>query len=400
MTDFASDAPPLPFDRGSSPLDPPPQFAQWREDGPIRRVSLVDGRSHWLVTRYDDIRAVLAETRVSADRTRPGFPGIRPDEPAPPPGTFIATDPPLHSLLRRMLTRTFMVKSIERLRPAIQRITDDLLDCMARLPQPVDLIEHFALPLPSLVICELFGVPYADRDVFQRHSRTIVNMNATNEDVAAARQALGDYLIGLLDEKDRDPGDDLFSELAVKRVRTGEVSREEAAGMGTLLLVGGHETTANMIGLSTLALLREPAQSRRLLTEPESVPGAVEELLRYLTVAHFGLRRVATADFDIGGVTVRAGEGLIMPLQSANRDPDVFDLPDRLDLGRDARRHIAFGYGVHQCLGQPLARVELQIALPALLARFPGLRVTVPYERIAYRQGTTVHGVRELPVSW
>jgi cytochrome P450 len=165
-------------------------------------------------------------------------------------------------------------------------------------------------------------------------------------------------------------------------------------------LLAGHETTANMIGLSTVALLRNPEQLHRLVTEPEVVPAAVEELLRYLTIVHLGLRRVAIEDIEIAGTTIKAGEGVIVPLQSANRDATAFDAPDRLDLGRDARRHLAFGYGIHVCLGQPLARAELQIALPALFARFPKLRIAVPFEEIAFREATAVYGVSELPVTW
>jgi cytochrome P450 len=392
--------PTLPHDRGASPLDPPGDYARWREEGPIRRVALPHGPVHWLVTRYEDIRAVLAHPAVSSDITREGFPNVRAGAAHSIPGFFILMDDPDHGLLRRMLTRTFMLKNIERLRPRLEEITGRLLDELAERPQPADLVADFALPFPSLVICELFGVPYADREVFQQNSKVLVDLTSTLDEVNAARDAIMDYLLGLLEEKDRDPGDDLFSELAVKRVRTGELTPEQAAGIGTLLLVAGHETTANMIGLSTVALLREPAQLQRLLAEPESVPAAVDELLRYLTIVHNGLRRIAVEDVEIGGVTVRAGEGLVVPLQSANRDPAVFDLPDELDLGRAARNHLAFGYGIHQCLGQPLVRAELQIALPALFRRLPGLRVAVPYEEIAFRRQTGVYGVTELPVTW
>lgn len=405
MTETKWAAPPLPFDslpfdRGHSPLDPPAPYAQWREDEPIRRVSLANGSSHWLVSRYDDIRAILSDPRISSDRAKPGFPSAVAADPTPLPGNLVSTDPPVHDVLRRMLTKTFMIKNIERLRPAISTLTKDLLDAMERQSPPVDLVANFALPLPSQVICELFGVPYADRDVFQVNSATIVDLTKTGEEMHAARTAMSDYLIKLIEAKDRNPGDDLFSELAVTRVRTGELTKEEVGGMGALLLLAGHETTANMIGLSTVALLRQPEQLRKLVDEPAAVPAAVEELLRYLSIVHVGLRRVALDDVEIGDVTIRAGEGVIIPIQSANRDPRVFDVPDRLDVSRDARHHVAFGYGIHQCLGQPLARAELQIALPALFSRFPTLRVAVPFEEIAFRESTSVYGVRELPVTW
>ncbi|MFE9768825.1 cytochrome P450 [Streptomyces sp. NPDC005808] len=363
-------------------------------------MALPHGPVHWLVTRYDDIRSVLAHPAVSSDLTREGFPNARAGTVKRAPGFFISEDDPDHGVLRRMLTRTFMLKNIESMRPRLSRLTGRLLDELAEQPRPADLIENFALPFPSLVICELFGVPYADREVFQQNSKVLVDLTVTAETALAARDAITDYLLGLLKEKDRNPGDDLFSELAVRRVRTGELTPEQAAGMGSLLLIAGHETTANMIGLSTVALLRHPDQLQRLLAEPESVPTAVDELLRYLTIVHNGLRRIALEDFEIGGVTVKAGDGLVIPLQSANRDPAVFDLPDELNLSRAARNHLAFGYGVHQCLGQPLARAELQIALPAIFQRFPGLKVAVPYEEIAFRRQTVVYGISELPVTW
>jgi cytochrome P450 len=352
------------------------------------------------VTRYDDIRAVLAHPAVSSDITREGFPNVRAGTVTRAPGSFILMDDPDHSLIRRMVTRTFMLKNVERMRPRLRQITDRLLDELAERPQPADLVANFALPFPSLVICELFGVPYADREVFQRNAKVLIDLTATLDETNAARDAIMDYLLGLLEDKDRNPGDDLFSELTVQRIRTGELTPEQAAGIGTLLLVAGHETTANMIGLSTVALLRNPDQLQRLLAEPESVPAAVDELLRYLTIVHNGLRRIALEDFEVGGVTVKAGDGLVIPLQSANRDPAVYDLPDELDLSRAARNHLAFGYGVHQCLGQPLARAELQIALPALFQRFPDLTVAVPYEEIAFRRQTGVYGITELPVTW
>jgi cytochrome P450 len=293
-----------------------------------------------------------------------------------------------------------MVRNVERMRPRIHDLVHSLLDDLAAQPQPADLVEHFALPLPSMVICELFGVPYADRAIFQRNAQTIVSMKATTAEADAAIRNISDYMVELLERKDREPAEDLFGELAVRRVRTGELSVEEAAGIGVLLLIAGHETTTNMITLSTLSLLRDPAQLRALLDAPDTVPLAIEELLRYLTIVHTGLRRIAAEDLEVGGVTIPAGAGIVLPLQSANRDPDTFADPDRLDLNRGARNHVAFGYGIHQCLGQPLARVELQVALPALFTRFPGLRVPTPVDQLPFKNDASVYGVHELPVAW
>jgi len=251
-----------------------------------------------------------------------------------------------------------------------------------------------------VVICELLGVPYADRAVFQQNAATLVAMDSTAQEIAAANKNVADYLADLLRRKDREPKEDLLSELAVQRVRTGELSLEKAAGLGVILLIAGHETTTNMIGLSTLALLRDPAQRQGLLDAPDSAPMAVDELLRYLTIVHAGLRRIAVEDLEVAGVTIRAGDGIVLPIQSANRDPDTFADPDHLDLARGARNHLAFGYGIHQCLGQPLARAELQIALPALFTRFPDLRVAVPVDELPFKDDASVYGVRALPVTW
>lgn len=398
-TDAPSPPPMFPFDRADQPLDPPALLGQWREAGPARRVTISGDRVAWLITRYEDIRALLIDSRLSSDPAKPGFPAVVPGRMALP-GDFFALDAPEHDVLRRMLVRTFTVKNIERMRPAISRMTGELLTAMADLPRPVDLVEHFALPLPSLVLCDLFGVPRQDRAVFQRNAATITDLNATAEQMTVARHDLAGYLTRLLEIKKREPADDLFSELAVSRVAAGELTPEQAAGMGVLLLVAGHETTSSMISLSTVALLRHPDQLGRMLADPDSVPAAVEELLRYLTVAHFGLRRAALADIRIGDVTVRAGEGLILCLQSANRDPRVFRAPDDLVLDSGTRRNLAFGFGIHVCIGQTLARVELQTALPALFRRFPELRAAVPWQRLHYNYQAMIYGPHQLPVAW
>ncbi|GAA4491207.1 hypothetical protein GCM10023191_024690 [Actinoallomurus oryzae] len=279
---------------------------------------------------------------------------------------------------------------------------DGLIDDMLAGPAPVDLVEAFALPVPSLVISELLGVPYADHDFFQRNSRLLVNRATAPEEALAAQHRLVEYLERLVADKQAHPCEDLLSQLAVQRVATGELSRHEAAMMGRLLLTAGHETTANMIALGTLALLRHPDQLARLreTDDPKLIAGAVEELLRYLTIVHSGRRRVALEDIEVGGRTIRAGEGIVFANDIGNRDTTVFADPDRLDLRRDARRHIAFGFGVHQCLGQPLARVELQVVYGTLYRRIPTLRLAVDLEQVPFKHDALVYGVYELPVAW
>lgn len=277
--------------------------------------------------------------------------------------SFIRQDDPEHARLRRMLTADFMVKKVEAMRPEVQRIADDLLDRMTEGRHAADLVAEFALPLPSLVICLLLGVPYGDHEFFQKHSSVLLSLRSTVEEVHLAQKELQDYLRGLAESKRREPDDGIVSRLVAR----GELDDAAIASMGKLLLVAGHETTANMTALSTLTLLRNPDQLARLRAEPSLIKGAVEELLRYLTIVHNGLPRIADEDVTIGGHTIRADEGVLCVLNIANRDEEIFPGGAALDVGRDARRHVAFGFGVHQCLGQPLARVELQIALETLL---------------------------------
>jgi cytochrome P450 len=311
-------------------------------------------------------------------------------------------DDPEHARLRRMVTAWFAVKRVEALRPAVQRIVDGLIDRMLAGPKPVDLVQAFALPVPSLVICELLGVPYADHDFFRANSAILVNRESSVEAARDANGELLDYLDGLVAAKLADAGDDLLSELATAHVEAGELTRRELAGMGVLLLVAGHETTANMIALGTLALLQHPDQltALRCGDDPELVAGAVEELLRYLTIVHSGLRRVALADIEIGDQTIRAGDGVVIAIDAGNRDEQAFADPDRLDIHRDARQHVAFGFGVHQCLGQPLARVELQVVYGTLYRRIPSLRLAADLEQVPFKHDGSVYGAYELPVTW
>ncbi|GHF36895.1 cytochrome P450 [Amycolatopsis bartoniae] len=370
----------------------------------MSRVKLWDGSTPWLVTRYDDVRTVLAGPRVSADNERPGYPSINAAVTASRrrAKSFINLDDPQHAAQRRLLTQDFMVKKMEALRPWLQRIVDELIDGMLAGPKPADLVEALALPLPSLVICKLLGVPYADHDFFQRVSKKLIAHDTTEEDSLAAVDELLGYLRDLVDRKNEEPGDDLLSRLAVEQLRTGAMTRDQIASMGRLLLSAGHETTANMIALGTVALLENPAQLAQVREsdDPKLIANAVEELLRYLTITHSGRRRVALEDIEIGGEVIREGEGIIAANDIANRDGAAFPRPDALDVRRKARHHLAFGYGVHQCLGQPLARVELQVVYGTLYRRVPTLALAVPVEDLRFKRDMAVYGVHELPVTW
>jgi cytochrome P450 len=396
---------PLPYaERRASgcPFDPPPNRSRLLKEAPLSRVALWNGETAWLVTRHADQVALLRDQRISADARKDGFPSVSAGRKARALNqTFLTMDEPEHNERRLRFTADFAVKRIASMRPRIEAIITELLDAMEKDGPPADLVQAFALPLPSLVICELLGVPYEDHDFFQRASAIMINTRSTPEAALAAQQEIIDYLGDLLEAKENNPGEDLLSRMATAYLRTGVSVREECAQQALLLLVAGHETTANMIGLGTCALLQHPDQLAAVRDgSPQRVAGAVEELLRYLSIVHMGRRRIAVADIEIDGQIIRAGEGVICAGEIANRDPEVFEDPDRLDIDRHARRHLTFGSGPHQCLGQNLARLELQLAYPALLRRFPGLRMDRPLSDIPFRDDMVVYGVFELPTVW
>ncbi|MFH9249155.1 cytochrome P450 [Streptomyces lydicus] len=379
------------------PFDPPEEYRTLREQEPITRMTFVDGRPGWLVTRYEDVRAVLADPRFSAGGPRLGDGIPAGAAHTPPPGMFIFMDPPEHTRFRRLLTGKFTVRRMQQLTPLVEQFVAERLDAMARAESPVDLVREFALPVPSLVICELLGVPYADREEFQRNSARMISLTAGPEANQEAREAMRSHIGRLVLAKRAEPTDDILGEL----VQSGELTDEELAGVGSLLLIAGHETTANMIALGTMCLLQNPEQLAALRADPTLMDGTVEELLRYLTIVQYGARRTALEDVELHGHLIEAGSPVVASLTSGNRDAAQFsDDPDRLDLMRKYSPHLAFGHGIHQCLGQQLARVEMKAALGALFERFPTLRLAVPPEDVPMRHDMIVYGVHELPVTW
>ena len=381
---------------------PPVAYATFRRERPVTRVRLWNGSEAWLVTRYDDVRMLLSDDRFSAVASAPGYPHVTPgrevtnrQEPS-----FIQMDGAEHDRQRRMVNPDFVVKRVAEMQPRIIAIVDDLLDRLSETERPVDLVSAFALPIPALVICEILGVPPEDREYF--HDLAAVPLsNASLDDAASAMTALKDYLDRLIRVKEQAPGSDLLSRLAVEHLQTGALSRAELVSMALLLLVAGHETTANMISLGTHLFLDHPDQGAVLRTtdDPRVVERAVEELLRYMTIVQYSPARVATADVEIGGEVIHAGEGVFALIESANRDADAFEAPDMFDTTRARRHHVAFGYGRHQCLGQWLARLELQVALPALFRRFPNLALA-PAHEVRFKYDMTVFGIHELRVVW
>ncbi|MDQ0380191.1 cytochrome P450 [Amycolatopsis thermophila] len=393
----------LPVERDAGPFDPPREITRLREARPVSPLVFPDGHEGWLVTGYEAVRQLMADTRFSSrldlgvvhvPYETPGMPAAT--EPSPQiPGMFIAMDPPDHSRLRRRLTGAFTVKRMKALEEHIAEIVERQLDHLAGLTPPVDLVEEFALPVPSLVICELLGVPYADRDTFQADSARFMVREQSLEEKMGAYVALNTYLAELVTAKRADPGEDILSDLA----RHDDLTVEELTGAAFLLLLAGHETTANMLSLGTFALLEHPDQLAELRDDPELMPGAVEELMRYLSVADI-FYRYATDDLELGGETITKGSTVVVSLLAANRDPQRFDNPDELDIHRTARGHVGFGHGVHQCLGQQLARIEMRAGFQALLRRFPNLELAVPADEVKLRTDMNIYGVHELPVTW
>lgn len=395
----APSAPRLPVER-TNPFDPPSRIGELRETEPISRLAFPDGHVGWLVTNYALIRRIFADKRFSSRQELRHFPLEHPlameKQPPAKPGMFIRMDGEEHSHYRRLLTGQFTVRRMKALEPRVQEIVDGCLDDLEAAGPGADLVEHFALPVPSLVICELLGVPYDQREKFQRHSKLIMRLDSGGDEVWAAFAAMEDFLGGLVDAKLAEPTDDILGGLCA----TGELTREELVNMGFLLLVAGHETTANMLGLGTFALLTHPEELAKFTADPAVVDGAVEELLRYLSIIQYGATRAALEDVDLDGVTVREGETLVLSVQGANRDPDRFEDPDRLDVTRSAQGHLSFGHGVHQCLGQQLARVEMRLGYASLFRRFPDLRLAVPPAEVPTRTDMLIYGVHKLPVEW
>src|ERR1700757_1511665 len=408
-TGTASGIPDYPMARAAGcPFAPPPEVMALAAAKPLSRVRIWDGSTPWLITGFEQVRELFSDFRVSVDDRRPGFPhwneGTLSTVQRRPRSVF-TSDAEEHTRFRRMLSKPFTFKRVEGLRPTIQRVTDEHIDAMLAGPQPADLITALALPVPSLVISQLLGVPYEDAEMFQHDANVGLARYATGEDTVKGALSLHKYLAQLVESKMETPLEDsadAVSDLA-ERVKAGELSVKEAAQLGTGLLIAGHETTANMIGLGVLALLQYPEQGAVLrdTNDPKVVANAVEELLRYLSIIQNGQRRVAAEDIEIDGEVIRAGEGIIIDLAPANWDAKAFAEPERLYLHRSgAGQHVAFGYGRHQCVGQQLARAELQIVFHMLLRRIPTLELAVPVEDVPLKHDRLAYGVYELPGTW
>lgn len=381
------------------PFDPPDELTALREREPLVRLRYPDGHLGWLATGYDEVRAVLADRRFSSryELLHLPMPGIDlgglDAVPPAPLGDLTGIDPPEHGRYRKPLVAFFTARRIAGLAAQAERVTHELLDAMAAHDGPVDLVAGLAAPLPARMICALLGVPAAEHDRLAADFATITDLHAPFDDKVAAHAVAQERLDALVRAKRDAPGDDVLSAL------TGsDLTDAELAAIGLFLLAAGLDTTKNMIALGAFALLEHPEALAALRTEPVAAAGpAVEELMRYLTIAHTNVR-AALVDVEVAGRTVAAGETVTVALGAANRDPRRFGDPDRLDLHRRAVGHLGFGHGIHQCLGQQLARVEMRAALPALVTRFPELRLGVAADEVPVLPDAALYGAARLPV--
>ncbi len=394
-----TDLPVIPAPRDARcPLHPPADFVNWRQEPGLRRA-MYHGRPAWVVSRYHDIRAALLDPRLSADTIPAAMKPASPDSTTPV--MFARIDDPEHHRLRRMLTSDFTFRRCERMRPHIQALVDQHLDEMIAGGPPADLVTSFGLPVPSLVIALLLGVPSEDLGFFQHHSTRGLEWTTTDEQRAESFGAMYAYIQKLVDRRADDPGDDLISRLVTGYVATGQLTRETAAMTAVVMMLAGHETSANMIALGTVALLEHPDVFARLgkTDDHAFVANLVEELMRYLSIVHSQVDRVATEDFTLGGQPIRAGDMVLMNLPAGNWDGEFVDDAGTFDPDRNTRGHLGFGYGTHQCIGQNLARVEMQVAFATLARRLPGLKLAVAPDELRFKEAD-IYGMRELPVSW
>jgi cytochrome P450 len=381
------------------PTAPPPQYTELRE-GPPRRVRLPDGVNAWILTRYKDVRDAMADPLISMDEQNPNMPHRLLVPRIPKLFSFIRMDDPEHTRLRRMVTSEFTARSVKEMRPIIQGLVDELLDEMAGMPHPVDIVRSFAIPLPCLVIARIFGVPDDDIRMLKEQTTIGLSQDVTAEQAIGAQIAMTQYLDQLAVRKEHEPTNDLMGRLAKEYVATGELSHEDLVGMVRLILVAGHETTANQLGLSVFSLLQHPDQLAEIKADPSLMRPAIDEMLRFWSISQDNIVRVAGGDVEIGGVHIAKDDPIVLAIPAANHDDREFPRGADFDIHRDAHHHLTFGHGPHYCLGATLATTEMEIALGTLFTRFPALRLAVDADELPFRHTSLVYGLHKLPVTW
>ncbi|MGW4483712.1 cytochrome P450 [Amycolatopsis sp. NPDC004368] len=368
--------------------------------GSVVRVRLPNGSFAWFVTRWEDVRTALGDPRFSSDRAKPGFPRLSRASGEEPIRTMLGMDAAEHRAARGAVLGEFTLRRVNALRPRIQEIVGSAIDDLLAAGSPADLVTTLALPVSSLVICELLGVPYADHAFFQENTAKLFDRANPPDEIAATYLRLHGYFVELVTAKAAAPSDDLLGRQIAETRAAGTYDHAYLVGLAFLLLAAGHESTANMIAVGVLGLLENPGQLQSITAEKSRTPAAVEELLRFFSITDTVPLRVAVADVELGGVLIKAGEAVLPSLYAANWDRSVFGSPEVLDLDRGARHHVAFGYGPHQCLGQNLARAELEIVFETLFRRIPALKLAVDVGEIPGKEKASVYGLHCLPVSW
>ena len=385
------------------PMHPPREYAAWGAEQRVSRVTQWNGAPAWFVTRYEDVRALLMDPRLSADATSPTYPAqtaalalVRRDY-----QVFAQMDPPGHTAERKLLQAEFSAPATERLRPRVQALVDALIEKMTAGKSSADLVMEFAVPLPCQAICTLLGVPESDHAAIQKWSKDISSRSTSHEAAAAMIKEFCDgYLTDLVRLKNENPGDDLLSRLIVEHMRPGTVTPRKVVSLARLFLNAGHESTTGTLGLGLAALLYHPDELEKLRRDPSLIKSTIEEILRFTDVTHSGRLRVASEDIEMGGVTIRAGDAVIMHQPTADRQESVFQDPHRFDITRNPTQHLAFGAGIHRCIGQPLARMELQLGIGTLVRKLPTVRPTLPVEQLNFHGRMAIYGLESLPVAW
>jgi cytochrome P450 len=383
-------------------LEPDAQYAELRRSEPVCRVQLPYGPPAWLVTDYHLTKAVLGDARFSraaaVGRDNPRESAVDISQVAE---SVLSMDPPEHTRIRKLVGKAFTPRRVEELRPRAAEIAVALLDEMIAGGPPADLVDNFSFPLPAMMICELLGVPEGDRQVFGGWANAIIATTATTSvQEQDAYLHLVAYIADLIAERRAHPGDDMLTGLVQARDNDDRLSEPELLILAMALLVAGHETTAHQITNMTYTLLTHPRHLQQLMQQPEIIPAAVEEMLRFNVFGSAINARIATTDVELGDVVVRAGDPVLCSRSSANRDERVFSRADELEFGRDPNPHVAFGYGPHFCLGANLARMELQVALGTIVSRLPGVRIAVAEDSLTWHSETIMRGLVALPITW
>ena len=384
-------------------MRPPAEYAEWGKEQRICRITQWNGAPAWFVTRFEDIRALLKDPRLSADAASPNYPAqtaalalVRREY-----QVFAQMDPPEHTFERKLLAGEFSGRRVEQLRPKVQALVDSLIDKIETKKPEADLVEDFASPLPCQTICTLLGVPESDHAAIQGWARDISSLSMSHEVAAEMiKNFCEGYLTDLVRQKDKHPEDDLISRLVIDHMRPGTLTLRKVVSLARLFLTAGHESTTGTLGLGLAALLYHPEQLDKLRRDPTLIKSAVEEILRYTDVTHSGRLRTAKEDVEIGGVTIRAGDAVIMHQPTADREGEMFDRPHEFDITRNPTQHLAFGIGIHNCIGQPLARMELQIGVGRLVERLPTLRPLLPLDQLKFHSRLAIYGLETLPVGF